>query len=144
MILDMILQRDRAARLVEFATRGSGPHLTLGATIDALTGATWDAAKPASPKLAALQRVTQRAVADKLLMLAADSDASPEVRAMAELKIADLRARARTLQTAAKTDAERAHWLAIATDFGRWIDKHELPKFTQSLVAPPGDPFGIP
>ena len=30
MILDMLLQRDRAARLVEFATRGAGQHLTLG------------------------------------------------------------------------------------------------------------------
>jgi hypothetical protein len=29
MIVDMVLQRDRAARLVEFATRGSGPHLSL-------------------------------------------------------------------------------------------------------------------
>ena len=42
MIVDMILQRDRPARLVQFATRGPGPHLTLGATIDALVGATWD------------------------------------------------------------------------------------------------------
>ena len=58
--------------------------------------ATWEAPAPASPKLAAIQRVTQRAVADKLLMLAADADAAPQVRAMAELKIADLRARART------------------------------------------------
>jgi hypothetical protein len=144
MILDMILQRERAARLVEFATRGPGPHLTLGATIDAVVGATWEAARPASAKLAAIQRVTQRAVADKLMTLAADSDASPEVRAMAELKIADLRARARSKQSAAKGDEERAHWLAIVTDFTRWIDKRELPKGLTSLVAPPGDPFGVP
>ena len=39
MIIDMVLQRDRAARLVEFATRGSGQHLTLGGTIDALVRA---------------------------------------------------------------------------------------------------------
>jgi hypothetical protein len=144
MILDMILQRDRAARLVEFASRGSGPHLTLGAAIDAIVGATWEAPRPASPKLGALLRVTQRAVADKLLMLAADSDASPEVRAMAELKVADLRNRARAFQKSAVGDAERAHWLAIVNDFTRWIDKRELPKFTPSLVAPPGDPFGVP
>lgn len=144
MILDMVLQRDRAARLVEFANRGPGQHLTLGATIDALIAATWDAQKPASAKLAALQRVTQRALADKLMLTAADSDASPEVRAMAELKIGDLRAKARARQAAAKSDEERAHWLSIATDFTRWNDKHELPKGLTSLVAPPGDPFGIP
>jgi hypothetical protein len=143
MIVDMVLQRDRAARLVEFATRGSGPHLTLAGAIDALAGATWEAATPSSPKLAAIQRVTQRAVADKLLMLAADADAAPQVRAMAELKVVDLRARARAKQAAAKNDDDRAHWLSIVNDFTRWIDKRELPKFSVSLIAPPGDPFGI-
>jgi hypothetical protein len=144
MIVDMVLQRDRAARLVEFANRGAGPHLTLGATIDALTAATWDAPRPASAKLAALQRVTQRVLADKLLTLAADSDAAPEARAMAELKIADLRIKARARQAAAHTDDERAHWLSIVTDFNRWTEKHELPKGLPSLIAPPGDPFGMP
>ena len=144
MVLDMVLQRDRAARLVEFATRGPGQHLTLSATIDAITAATWDGAKPASAKLAALQRVTQRALADKLMTLAADTDASPEVRAMAELKIADLRVKARARQSAAPTDEEKAHWLSIVTDFTRWVDKRELPKAMPSLVAPPGDPFGTP
>jgi hypothetical protein len=76
-------------------------------------------------------------------MLAADSGASPEVRAMAELKIADLRARARTKGAAARSDEERAHWLSVVNDFTRWIDKHELPKFSPSLIAPPGDPFGL-
>lgn len=145
MILDMIFERDRAARLVEFATRGAGPHLTLGATIDAVVGATWDGARPASAKLAALQRVTQRAVADRLLLLAADSEASPEVRAMAELKIRDLARRAKARQTSARTDDEQAHWLAIVDDLNRWIDKRELSKATlQAIAAPPGDPFGVP
>ncbi|MEP6492706.1 MAG: zinc-dependent metalloprotease [bacterium] len=144
MDLDMLLQRDRAARLVEFATRGNGPHLTLGATIDALVAATWEAPPASTPKLAALLRVTQRSVADKLLMLAADAEAAPQVRAMAELKVADLRARARAKQAVSKNDDERAHWLSIVNDFNRWIDKRELPKFSPSLVAPPGDPFGEP
>jgi hypothetical protein len=144
MVLDMIFQRDRAARLVEFATRGAGPHLTLGATIDRVVGATWEAAKPASAKLAALQRVTQRAVADKIIMLAADTDASPEVRAMAELKIRDLTNRAKAKQAASRTDDERAAWLGIETAFKRWVEKGEAPKQSPALIAPPGDPFGIP
>jgi hypothetical protein len=143
MVVDMILQRDRAARLIEFATRGAGPHLTLSATIDSLVAATWGATA-SSPKLAALLRVTQRSLADKLLMLAADTSASPAVRAMAELKVAALRKRASTNQAAAKNDDDRAQWLSIANDFTRWIDKRELPKFSPSLLAPPGDPFGLP
>jgi hypothetical protein len=144
MIVDMILQPDRAARLVEFATRGEGPHLTLAATIDRLTGATWDAPEPTSAKLAALQRVTQRVVLEKLLTLAADSGAATEVRAMADLKIADLRTRARAKQASARSDEARAHWLSIVTDCTRWIERRELPKLSPALIAPPGDPFGIP
>jgi len=144
MIVDMILQRDRAARLVEFATRGAGPHLTLAATIDKLTGATWDASVPANAKLEALQRVTQRAVIEKLLTLAADSAAATEVRAMAELKVADLRARARAKQASARSDDARAHWLSIVNDCTRWIERRELPKMSPALIAPPGDPFGMP
>jgi len=142
MVVDMILQRDRAARLVEFATRGAGPHLTLAATIDALVAATWNGVT-STPKLAAIQRVTQRVVTEKLLYLAADSDAAPEVRAMAAFKVGDLRNRARGKLAAAKDDDEKAHWLSIVNDCTRWIEKGELPKITRSLVAPPGDPFGV-
>jgi hypothetical protein len=144
MIVDMILQRDRAARLVEFASRGAGPHLTLAATIDQLTAATWDAPTSTSAKLAALQRVTQRAVIEKLLTLAADSGAATEVRAMAELKIVELRTRARAKQLSARSDEARAHWLSIVNDCTRWIEKRELPRLSPSLIAPPGDPFGSP
>ena len=140
MIVDGVLQRDRAARLVQFAGHGSG--FTLGNVIDALVGATWRGPAASTAKLAALQRVAQRTVADRLLLLAADSEAAPEVRAMAELKLVELRPSAVSMsRSAVKSEEERAHWLAIATDFGQWIDKRQLPSMTRALVAPPGDPF---
>jgi hypothetical protein len=140
MIVDGVLQRDRAARLVEFGARGSG--FTLGTVIDALVGSTWRAPAPPGAKLAALQRVTQRAVADRLLLLAADSEAAPEVRAMAELQVTELRPLAAMWsKQATRSEEERAHWLSIAADFGQWIDKRQLPNLTRALVAPPGDPF---
>src|SRR5204862_3461419 len=74
MIVDMVLQRERAARLVQFALR-PGAALALGDVIDALVASTWKAPAPATAKLAALQRVTQRAVTDRLLQLAADTAA---------------------------------------------------------------------
>ena len=145
MIVDGLLQRDRAARLVQFAAHGSGAGartLTLGGLIDELVRSTWrDVAAP-SEKFAALQRVAQRTVADRLLGLAADSTAAPEVRAMAELKIVELRPMATARSRGSRVDAERAHWLAIATDFGQWIEHRELPKMSVPLAAPPGDPFG--
>jgi hypothetical protein len=142
MIVDGILQRERAGRLVTFASRGKN-MLTLGETIDSLVAATWqrrDAA--ASPKTAALRRVAQRAVADRLMALAADVDALPEVRAVAEYQIVRLRPVA--LSMASSGDMmNRAHWASIAADFARWIDRRELPKPSPALVAPPGDPFGM-
>jgi hypothetical protein len=145
MVVDAILQRERAARVVQFATRGAGPHLTLSDVIDQVVAATWGdgpSARPAAtPKLAALRRVTQRAVADRLMQLAADEQASPEVRAMADLKISELRPTAAGRARLMGNDDERAHWLAIANDLAFWMEKRELPKTTQALAAPPGDPF---
>ena len=145
MVVDAVLQRDRAARLVQFAARAPGQP-TLGETVDALVRATWGAPAPASPKLAALQRVTQRALADRLLTLAADSAAAPEVRAVAELKLAELRddarRRGRAAGAGARADADaRAHWRLLDGDLTRWIERRELPKPTPALVPPPGDPF---
>jgi hypothetical protein len=142
MIVDGILQRERAARLVTFASRGPN-MLTLSETIDSLVARTWEGKDgPATPKLVALRRVTQRSVADRLMAMAADAEALPEVRAVAEYEIVRLRPIA--LRHAAAGDTmNRAHWSSIAGDFARWMDRRELPKPTPALVAPPGDPFGM-
>ncbi|MFL5608201.1 MAG: zinc-dependent metalloprotease [Gemmatimonadaceae bacterium] len=143
MIVDGILQRERAARLIAFATRGTN-MLTLGETIDSVVARTWEVRDAgATPKMAALRRVTQRAVADRLLALAADTDAAPEVRAVAEYEIARLRPMAQRQASNGDT-MNRAHWSSIAGDFARWIDRRELPRPTPTLQAPPGDPFGEP
>jgi len=142
MIVDGILQRERAARLVAFASRGPN-MLTLDETIDSLVTRTWEASdKSSSLKTAALRRVTQRAVADRLLALAADAEAAPEVRAVAEYEISRLRPIALRYASSGVV-MNRAHWASIAGDFARWIDRRELPKPSPALVAPPGDPFGM-
>ncbi|MGH9419343.1 MAG: zinc-dependent metalloprotease, partial [Thermoanaerobaculia bacterium] len=139
MIVDGILEKERTARMVQFSARGSSP-MTLGETIDALT-ASWTPAPKESEKMAALRRVSQRAVADRLITLAADKDAAPEVRGIVELKMAELRKRAASLSLSG-TEAERAHWMLISTDFRRWLERQELPTPSPALKPPPGDPFG--
>lgn len=141
MVVDMLLQRERAARLVQFATR-PGPQLTFPALIDSLLDATMRPIR-ADAKAGAIRRVTQRAVVDRMILLAADSVASPEVRAIVELELAQLAALAGT-RGASGTVEERAHWQAIARDIARWTENREIPRLTPSLTAPPGDPFGIP
>lgn len=140
MIVDGILQRERAARVVQFQTRMPNP-LTLGEVIGALT-ADWSAPSAGSPKLDALRRVAQRSVVDRLLLLAADREAAPEVRALVELRMDALRRRSRSL-AATGDEHRRAHWTSIAADLDRWLERRELPTPTPALRAPPGDPFGM-
>jgi len=140
MIVDGILQRERAARVVAFQTRMPNP-LTLGEVVDALTSE-WGAPRLASPKLDALRRVSQRAVVDRMLLLAADKEAAPEVRSLVELKMNSLRARSRALASSGD-EQRRAHWTSVAADLNRWLERQELPSPTPALRAPPGDPFGI-
>ncbi|HXY29325.1 MAG TPA: zinc-dependent metalloprotease [Gemmatimonadaceae bacterium] len=141
MVVDAILQRERAARLVAFGTREKGA-LGLSETIDSVVAQTWDRPMPSDPHLAALQRVAQRALADRLLLLASDQEASPDVRAMAEFKISRLRSSAAARAQRAGPDASRAQWMAISGDFGRWLERRELPAPTPALRPPPGDPIG--
>ncbi|HEV7838881.1 MAG TPA: zinc-dependent metalloprotease, partial [Gemmatimonadaceae bacterium] len=140
MIVDGILQRERTARVVAFQTRLSAP-LTLGEVIDALTS-DWSSSSAVSGKLEALRRVAQRSVVDRLLLLAADKEAAPEVRSLVELKMSSLRARARALSSAGD-EQRRAHWTSVASDLNRWIERQELPSPTPALRPPPGDPFGL-
>jgi len=143
LVVDEVLQRERAGRLVAFAAR-SGSALSLDETIDSLVAFTWNRPVPTDRKLAALQRVTARSLADRLLALAADTAAAPEVRAIAELKIADLLPVAESRAKRRGDTATRAHWAAIAGDFTRWIERRELPTPTPALEAPPIAPFGEP
>ena len=140
LIVDAVLERERAARLVQFYPH-SANQLSLGEVIDALT-ADWQPGTTGNLKLDAMRRVKQRAVADRLLLLAADKDAAPEVRAIAELKMTSLRNRAKQLALAGSED-NRAQWMAIAGDFTRWLERQELPTPSPALRPPPGDPFGM-
>lgn len=143
MIVDAVLQRERAARVVQSALHESNP-LTLSEIIESIATPRWisGTAPASSIRSAAIDRIVQRSLADRLLLLAADKDASPEVRALVEFKMRQLRDRARILALSGTVE-ERAHWSAIAGDFTRWLERQELPTPSPSLRAPPGDPFGM-
>ena len=143
MILDMVLQRDRAARLVQFANR-AGEQMTLVTVIDTLIRSTWDTPMGPDPKMAALQHVTQRAVAERLMLLAADSLATPEVRGIVDYRLNALRLQAKTRATQSAPVEDMAFWTALGRDLERWLDNRELPPLSVPSIAPPGDPFGIP
>jgi hypothetical protein len=141
MIVDGALQRERAARMVQYSARVKDGY-SLQEAIGALVKGTWDAPAPATGKLIALQRVTQRTVADRLVTLAADKEAAPAVRAIVEFELIRLREAASAHAAAAANDGAKAHWLAIAQLITRYQEKGEVPASTPALRPPPGDPFG--
>jgi hypothetical protein len=140
MIVDAVLQRDRAARLVEFAPHQKSP-LTLSEAIDALAGATLMKSAPGDAKSEAILKVTRRALVDRMLLLAADSNALGQVRAVARYKLAAWRTMAKQRAAAGSVD-DRAHWAAIASDIAHYEEEGTLPTLTPAPRAPPGDPFG--
>ncbi len=137
--LGWVLQRDRAGRLVAQAAHDRSA-LSLGETIDSVAARAFRAGTTGE-RDAALRRTVARALTDRLIALAADRDAAPEARAMAELKLAQLRGRA-TLLGRAGADAARATWLAIGHDIQRWLERQEAPQPSLPLRTPQWDPFG--
>src|SRR5690606_29387731 len=140
LVVDAVLQRDRAGRLVLFGAREAGA-LTLGETIDSLLASTWRAPAPRANRLAAVQRASQRAVADGLLRLAADSNAMPDVRSLVDYRLATLMDDAGRF-AGRGSDMNRAHWRGIQRDISRWLSERTLPDLGAPLEAPLGEPFG--
>lgn len=138
-VIDGILQRERAGRLVTMSTRDP-QALGLGEVIDSLL-------RTASPRTsdtrrqAALRRVVYRGIVDRLLELTADPRAMVQVRDLVDLRLLDIQRRAK-LEGNRGADALRAHWRGIDRDISRWNTTHTLPEDVAPLPAPPFDPFG--
>ncbi len=142
MVLDAILQRDRLARLVQFA--GHDPTtLSVWELLQTAEATLFPAAPASSARDRALQRVAQRAYIDRLIAVAADKDASPEVRGLLDHRLRTLTSSLGARSRAAARPEEAAHLNALLADIRRWLEKGEAPPSTPALRAPPGDPFGM-
>ncbi len=131
MVLGDLLQADRAARLVAFADRQPNA-LTLPEVVTEVLKATWGPHTPESPMQDSLRRVTERAALDALMMLGADPDATPEVRA---LVLNELRKLQQGLGVRKETDPMTdAHVRQAEADITRYLQNPaaNAPKF----VAP--------
>jgi Met-zincin/Domain of unknown function (DUF5117) len=134
LIVDPLLDGERAARL----TLGGEP--TLLSVERRLVASTWGAPAEASPRLAALQRVSQRVVLDALMSLAARPEASPEVRAETLATLVGLR-RTLTAQKGATPEAE-AHLRLAERDVREFLDEPEARRARPATPVPPGRPVG--
>ena len=150
LVLEPLLEADRAARLVMFADRQSGA-LTLPDVVQAMLNATWKAPRDADPRHRSLRRVSQRVALDSMMILGGSDDASPESRAYILDQLTFL---ARDIATKTDDDAVTAsHYRQAARDIERYLEnpKANAPRSAAAawggrprsrFPLPPGPPLG--
>jgi len=137
-IAGLVLDPARLARSASFHARDPafpGPDEVIGSVLDA----TWGRTASANSHEAALLRVTQRSVLDRLLDLAGNRQAPIEVRAAAESR---LRTLAQTLGSGRNRQigqAEFAHRSRARSDIERYLAGDDEPE-----LRPRPEPIALP
>jgi hypothetical protein len=130
-----LLEPHRAARLVQYhALDRANPDF--GEVVDALVARTWGEAEPKDAYHAAILHAVQSLTVTRLMDLAADADAAPEVRAVATSALRALSEKLKAL------DAD-AHRRLTIEDIERFLSRPDAPRRrTVAPPVPPGDPIG--
>jgi hypothetical protein len=135
-----LLEPHRAARLIQFHAESS-KNPDFAEVVDALVGRTWGSRAEPDPYRAAVRRAAQRVVVDRLMDLAANPDAAPEVRAVATDALRSLSASLRA--PAPGTRADTAHRRAVRDDVERFLTRPAAPHVpTRPFPVPQGEPIG--
>jgi hypothetical protein len=131
-----LLQRDRAARLVDYHAR-NGDNPGFVEVVDTLMERTWGRPRPEDSHQAAMQRAVQSLVVTRLIELAGDDRAAPDVRATATEALRSLLARINL------PFPDAPHRRAIRDDIERFLDRPSPTRTrTDPPSTPPGDPIG--
>jgi hypothetical protein len=150
LVLEPLLEADRASRLVGFADRQTGA-LTLPEVVQAMLTSTWRAPRDADPKHRSLRRVTQRVALDSMMILGGSDDASPEARAYILDQLTRLAAEIGKMSDADPITS--AHYQQSARDITRYLEnpKANAPRSASAawggrprsrFPLPPGPPLG--
>jgi hypothetical protein len=135
-----LLDPRRAARLIQF----NGENVKnpdFAQVVDALVARTWSPKSETDAYRAAVKRAVQRVVVDRLMDLAANADASSDVRAVATDALRRLSASLKASVGTIRADA--AHRRAVRDDIERFLSRPAAPhQQTNPLPVPQGEPIG--
>ena len=139
MTISGMLEPNRAARMISQNARNKGnPHFR--EVVDGLVLSTWKAPVSADGNLAVIQRAVQTLVVSRLMDLAANERAQPQVRSVATEALRTLEA---SLKALVVTGDTAAHYRSTVDDIERFLTRPDAPrKQTSPLATPPGDPIG--
>ena len=137
-ILYLVLQPERAARLVEFHSRDNKlPGLS--ETIDRLLLATWKAPIETGYR-GEIRRTTDMLALYYLMNLTANEQAASQVRAIGYEKLDELRTWLKTQM--GKNSDQKAHFVYAISEIDRFQKDPKQIHLTPPLEVPPGAPIG--
>lgn len=138
--VSFILNSDRASRLVQqYARDASQPGLD--EVMDKLILRTWKSAKALGFQ-AEVQRSVNYVVMYNLMSLASMDRATPQVRAVATLKLSELRNWLAAESKSVKDQNQRAQNLFAFSEIERFLQDPKKVNIPRPVEAPPGQPIG--
>jgi hypothetical protein len=138
--LQFLLNPERASRLVEFHARDA-KNPALEEVLDSILTATWKSSR--QPGYAAeISRVVDATVLYDLMSLSTNDKASPQSRAVASLKLNELKTWATRVQTGLKDSEERAHLYFATQQIAQFQKDPKLIPVPAPAQPPDGPPIG--
>lgn len=143
MTIGLLLHPERAARLVEYHARNSQMP-GLEEIIDKLLAESWKSPRASSTMgyAAEIERAVDSAALVHLMALAVNERAASQVRAIAHLKLDDLRKWLGAQAGSSADAALRAHYSFAAAQIKRFQDNPKDFTLPQLVNAPDGQPIG--
>lgn len=137
----LILQHERAARLVEYNAADNN-YPGLGEVIEQVLSASWKSKRAAGAQ-AEVQRVVESVVLYHLMSLAANESALVQVRAIASSKVDELK-NWLTQQLKTTRDANlRAHYSFALSQIKQFQEDPKRINLPRPADPPPGQPIGL-
>ncbi len=141
MTADLLFNAERAARLVDFESRNA-ENLGFGEMVNQILESTIKAEK-AEGYEGAIQRTVDYVVLHNFMELAADEEASSQVRAVAHQKLSDLESWLETRAASLDDTSQKAAYNYMAKQITDFIDDPaSMEEVTEPLSPPPGSPIG--
>jgi hypothetical protein len=141
MTIELLLNSNRAARLIDYKARNND-RMGLSDLLDQLLNASWQAPVQSGYR-GAIQNTVNHLVLYHMMQLAADENASSQVRAVTNLKLERLREwMKREAEKQAITEQRGAALLYGYRMLQQFKEQGKIMEPTTPLSAPPGSPIG--
>jgi hypothetical protein len=138
--LQFLFNAERASQLVEFHGRDA-KNPGLDEVLDVILDATWKASRDPG-YLGEISRVVDTVVLYDLMSLAGNERVSPQARAIASLKLEELKKWSTGAQNGVRDHEERAHLYFAATQIAQFQKDPKLIPIATPAQPPDGPPIG--